>query len=82
MTESSKFVELIETVMVEDTMEIVAPEGWREQVKAALEAKAKKQGLEILPETFVTRRTDRGLEEDPDGPETSPWEAAIKAYKP
>lgn len=81
MTESPKVISLVERVMVEDTMEIVAPEGWREQVKAILEAKAKEQGLEVMPETFVTRRTDRGLE-DLEGPETSPWEAAIKAYKP
>lgn len=82
MSESPpEVVELVEVVMVEDTMEIVAPEGWREQAKALLETKAKEQGLKILPETFVTRRTDRGLE-DLEGPETSPWEAAIKAYKP
>lgn len=80
MAEAPEVKEIVERVMVEDTMEIVAPQGWREKVRAALEAKAKSEGYEVLPESFVARRASRDLEEL-EVPDQSPWEAVIKVYK-
>ena len=81
MTEQPDVKELKERVLVEDTMEIVAPDGWREEIKARLEAKAREQGYEVLPETFVATRDGRDLD-DLSAADRSPWVATIKVYRP
>lgn len=81
MTERPDVKELTERVLVEDTMEMVAPQGWREEIKARLEAKAREEGYETLPETFVATRDGRNLD-DLSAADRSPWVATIKVYRP